>query len=387
MPATLRSRILRATSLTLGLVTGEAAWAGDPPSSSEPPSEREIEVDAELDTAVYVRSDSDHTTVVSPRIHFRTAFEHRGGTTSIDLVSATDVWTSASVDIRTAASERVTEVRDEIVVGVDHVRETWTLGLAARLSSEPDFLARGVTFASTWEGFSRNVRLDARVGLELDRVGRSGDAGFARPLYAVTSAFSYTQVLARATLLQLAFEQRGSFGMHASPYRYVGLGGASDCSNATLCVPEVHPDRRGRFALALRARQGLHRRVSLGADYRYYVDTWAIQSHTLGADLRVRAGEALVMALEYRAYLQSGAWFYRSNYALHPPGGFATRDRELSSMYDHRVSVVLDASRRVRRVTLATGLLLGLGIYGYDDFLGLDRVLAGEGSWVGRIAF
>jgi hypothetical protein len=56
-------------------------------------------------------------------------------------------------------------------------------------------------------------------------------------------------------------------------------------------------------------------------------------------------------------------------------------------MYDHRVSLVLDASRRIRRVTLATGLLLGLGIYGYDDFLGLDRVLAGEGSWVGRIAF
>lgn len=381
-------RSLRILSILLaGASPSEASVDGPPSQHASEATPKKVTIRSELDTSVYVRSDSDHTTVVSPRVHFRGSFEHRRGTTNLDLVHVTDVWTSASIDIRTAASPRVTEQRDEIVAAVEHGKETWTLGVGYRLSNEPDFVAHGVTFVGAWEGFSRNVRLDARVVLERDRVGRSGDPVLERRLHAIRSWFGYTQVLSRSTLMQLAVEQGSTFGFQSSPYRWVGLGGASDCSTAQLCVPEVHPDRRARFAFVGRLRQGMGKRVSTGLDYRYYIDSWAIQSHTAGLDLRVRPSESLLLALEYRAYFQSGAWFYRSHYDLAPPGGFASRDRELSSMFDHRGSLALDWSTRLARVTLGSGLLLGVALHGYDDFLGLDRVVAGEGSWVGRVEF
>jgi hypothetical protein len=349
---------------------------------------RTVSSSSELDTSVYTRSDTDHTTVVSPRIHFRQDFEHRHGETGVNLLYLADVWTSASVDIRTAASARVTEQRDEIVAAVDHRRRSWELGLGYRMSTEPDFLANGMTLSFAWEGLSRNVRLESRVTLEQDRVGRSGDPHFARRLQALTSWFGYTQVLSRSTLMQFAVEQRSSFGYHASPYRWVGLGGPSNCSGTSeLCVPEVHPDRRARFALVGRLRQGLGKRVSIGIDYRYYIDSWALQSHTIGGDLRIQASPSLLLAFEYRAYLQSGAWFYRSEYPLVPMGGFATRDRELSSMFDQRATAAFDWSRRWSKVGVGTGLLTAIAVYAYDDFLGLARVLAVEGSWVGRLEF
>lgn len=366
---------------------GHPSYAGPPESETEPDPTPKVSTSNELDTSIYVRSDSDHTTVVSPRIRFRQGFEHRGGETGLNMIYAADVWTSASVDVRTAASPRVTEQRDEIVASIDHRKDAWEVGLGYRLSTEPDFRANGLTLSFAWEGLARNVRLDSRVTLEHDQVGRSGDPQFARRLQALTSWFGYTQVLSRSTLMQFAVEQRSSFGYHASPYRWVGLGGASNCSGGVaLCVPEVHPDRRARFALVGRLRQGLGKRVSVGLDYRYYVDSWAVQSHTLGGDLRIQAGPVL-LAAEYRGYLQSGAWFYRSAYSLEPAGGFATRDRELSPMLDHRVTAALEWSHRGSRVAISSGILVGAALYAYVDFLGLSKVLAVEGSWIGRLEF
>jgi hypothetical protein len=204
----------------------------------------------------------------------------------------------------------------------------------------------------------------------------------------LTSWFGYTQVLSRSTLMQFAVEQRSSFGYHASPYRWVGLGGASNCSaGVALCLPEIHPDRRARFALVGRLRQGLGKRASVGLDYRYYADSWALQSHTIGGDLRISPAPPLLLALEYRGYFQSGAWFYRPEYSFVPNGGFLTRDRELSPMLDHRVTAALEWSHRGAHIGFSTGLLLGAALYRYREFLGLSQVIAVEGSWIGRLEF
>ncbi|HMI90095.1 MAG TPA: hypothetical protein VK509_01975, partial [Polyangiales bacterium] len=80
-------------------------------------------------TALYVRTDSDETTVIAPRLHVAAPIEE---STRLDLVYTVDVWSSASIDIRTSASRRlgadnrpleqqpVTEQRDEIDAGIEH---------------------------------------------------------------------------------------------------------------------------------------------------------------------------------------------------------------------------------------------------------------------------
>ena len=91
-------------------------------------------------TAVYVRSDSDQTTVITPRLRV-------GGnvsdTTRLDVSYSVDVWTSASIDIRTSASKPITEQRDEINVKLGQEAGDLTLSGGYRHSNEPDYVSNG----------------------------------------------------------------------------------------------------------------------------------------------------------------------------------------------------------------------------------------------------
>lgn len=354
-------------------------------SESEPEAETP-QVTSNVASSLYVRSDSDGTTVVAPRVRFRQDF----GRTGLDFIYTADVWTSASIDIRTAATASVTEERNEIGVAVDQELGAWTFVGAYRLSSEHDYRAHGPSLSAAWEGLARNVRIEGRASLSDDQVRRAGDPGFVRPLRSVALWLGYTQVLGRGTLLQIAGEQRTSVGYHASPYRWVGLEGPVTCAAQTqLCVPEVVPGRRLRYAVAARARQSLAPWASLGVDYRYYVDSWRLQSHTLSGSLRFVPRPGLLLDLEYRAYFQGAAWFYRSSYSADPPTRFVTRDRELSPMFDHQVAALASWNHVFpkRRLELGVGLRFAAVLYGYRDFPGLSRVLAGEGSLNLQLSF
>src|SRR5690348_10972572 len=97
----------------------------------------------EVGTALYVRTDSDRTTVIAPRLRGSVTIEEQ---TTLGVVYAVDVWTSASIDIMTSASQvPVTEQRDELNVSADHELTDVTLSLAYRYSVEPDYVSHGVS--------------------------------------------------------------------------------------------------------------------------------------------------------------------------------------------------------------------------------------------------
>src|ERR1700755_180406 len=88
----------------------------------------------EAATAVYVRTDTDHTVVIAPRARVQVPIAEP---TKVSVVYAADVWTSASIDIMTSASKvPVTEQRDEIDLSIDHELEDFTFTAAYRLSNE-----------------------------------------------------------------------------------------------------------------------------------------------------------------------------------------------------------------------------------------------------------
>src|SRR5688500_14275375 len=99
---------------------------------AEPPVSRADEVSS----ALYVRTDSDRTTIVSPRGRGRT--DVRPGT-SFELVYTADAWTSASIDIRASASQVVTEQRDELDARASQQLADATVSAGYRYSSEVDY--------------------------------------------------------------------------------------------------------------------------------------------------------------------------------------------------------------------------------------------------------
>lgn len=341
----------------------------------------------ETSASLYIRGDTDRTTVISPRARVRAPV----GTpaTHVEIVYAVDVWTSASIDVRTAASDKVTEQRDEVSASIEHAWDRTSLGLGYRLSHEIDYLSNAGNLSLTTSLAQRTVTLEGRVFAGGDIVGRAGDENFRETIGYGGVFAGYTQVLTPSTVLQLGGEFRGQQGYLASPYRWVSIGAGGQCAGAAgVCIAEQHPGRRLRGSGAARIRQALARRWSTGAGYRAYGDSWKVWGHTVDVDIRYSPRGRWVLTAQGRGYTQGSASFYRSAYPDAARLGWVTRDRELSSLWDVRGTLTAEGRWRLTGGTaLNVGVLGSLAYYRYRDFVGLANVTAWELSSTVGVAF
>jgi hypothetical protein len=127
--------------------------------------------------------------------------------------------------------------------------------------------------------------------------------------------------------------------------------------------------------VVLAANHAVGRDSSVQADYRLYHDTWGITSHTLGARYFVTLSRRVELRLRQRFYLQDGADFYRSSYAM--PAKFIVYDRELSPLWSETLGGKL-AYRISDRVE--TELKLDLFYYRYSDSPALASRLGVNGG-------
>jgi Protein of unknown function (DUF3570) len=333
----------------------------------------------EVASALYVRTDSDHTTVVSPHVR---AQKTLGESSSVDVTYAADIWTSASIDIRASASVRpVTEQRDELDLTLSHAFDTVRVHATYRFSTEHDYSSHGVTLGGALDLANNASTLELTLHALGDTVGQSGNPAFARALATYDGALSFTQVLDPTMIAQLTYEGAHSQGYQSSPYRWVGVGGTGfGCVGASLCLPERTPSLRTRHALALLVRRAVSDAVSLALTYRLYVDDWSLASHTVLAELGWNITSGTLLALRYRFYTQGAVAFYKAVYASLAVDELRTRDRELSKLSYHRAGAELEHDFPVgdHGGKLAATLAISGNLYRYANFIGLDQVIALE---------
>lgn len=336
----------------------------------------------DVSAALYVRTDSDNTTVIAPRARAEVAIEEQ---TKLGVVYAVDVWTSASIDIMTSASQiPVTEQRDEVDLSVDHELTDVTLSLAYRYSVEPDYISHGVSGGFSYDFADNNATIAVGFSASSDSVGRAGDPDFDRSSGTAGGRLSFTQVLDRDTLVQGIYELSRVGGYQVSPYRFVPIAGDGLCTSgvtssgrASICVPETSPSERLRHAFAVQLKRSLGESASVDGGYRFYLDDWGLISHTLSAEIAFLPDFETVLAARYRFYLQGPADHYQARYDAPQP--FVTSDKELSTLSSHRLGLELDHDFTSESSgTLTTSLSLGALYYSYSDFLPLDSMTAFE---------
>ncbi|MGE0791253.1 MAG: DUF3570 domain-containing protein [Sandaracinaceae bacterium] len=331
--------------------------------------------------SLFVRADSDRTTVIAPRVSALAVVEDR---TRISGSYSADVWTSASIDIRTAATVPITEQRDQVDLSVSHELDDVTLGASYYYSGENDYWSHAFTLRSVQDLNGNTTTLEEQVRFVYDIVGRSGDPNFNRPTQTYGAKIVLTQILSPQAIFQLAYE--GSFreGYQASPYRFVGIGGDGMCGwnpdvgqvgTALQCVPEVHPDTRQRNAAVARVRYAFSDDSSAGVEYRFYVDTWGILSHTAAAQIAWIPSPDQVFTLRYRFYQQSAATFYERVYDTADNRAYVTRDRENSPLFSNRVAISYQGIASLTDdVRLKLAIAVGGTVFVYTDFIGLSEV-------------
>jgi hypothetical protein len=335
----------------------------------------------EVASAVYVRADTDKTTVISPRARVA---KNLGEATSVDVAYAADIWSSASIDIRASASKRpVTEQRDELDLTLNQTLTDLTLHGGYRFSTEHDYTSHGASLGAAYDFAGNAARIDVALHAFGDTVGQAGNPTFKRGVSTLDASLSFTQVIDPQMLVQLTYELAHISGYQSSPYRWVGVGPLATgfgCVQAALCVHEQLPSDRTRHAFALLLRRAFSDAFSAGLTYRFYLDDWALQSHTVLAELGFNLSERTLLALRYRFYTQNPVRFYQKSYALEAP--LRTRDRELAGMTYHRVGGELEHDFAVGEHGAKLGATLSVSgnSYSYPNFAGLSQVLALEVS-------
>jgi hypothetical protein len=331
-------------------------------------------------TSLYVRSDSDRTTIVSPRAAVGAAV---GETVALDAEYSVDAWSGASIDIMTAATlTRVHEQRHEVAGGATwQATPTLAFGGRYRYSVEPDYVSHGGIARAALDLARKNTALSLDLFGSRDEVGRAGDPFLVRAQHSLGGRLTLAQVLDARMVGELSLDATLVAGFQASPYRTVAIGGDGTCAGgAPYCLPERVPDQRWRLAPFLRGRRALGDALSLGLAGRFYVDSWGVRSWTVEPDLAWLVAPRATLLLRYRYYTQRDADFYRPRYAtLDEVGGWLTRDRKLSAFWAQELGLGYRQAFAVGDdVELELGLQAAVSRTTYLAFVGLDRVDALE---------
>ncbi len=284
----------------------------------------------------------EHIVVVAPQARTSVEIGEDGlrvdGGHLVNVISgATPVLTADAI----TSATRFTEVRHGLDLSLSGpLAEHVTLRGGAMASLEGDFQTAGPTLSLTGDAFGEMSRFAFNWRLRVERV----TPGTGEPLADVGVAqeidLTWTQILSRTTRMTVLLSGHAgfcgeTFGCQANPYRYVPVGDFS--------LREKHPHRRFRFAAGARVSQSLAPPVALHGGYRFYVDTWRVHAHT--ADLAVAVallGDRFIVRTSGRFGWQSGAAFYRDEYALNDGDvapAWVTGDRELSRLWDVMVAV------------------------------------------------
>jgi hypothetical protein len=324
-------------------------------------------------------TDDMSTTIVTPRAG---AGARVTGALDLEAHWSADVITSASVDVITAATTRMEELRNE--VGVTLARENLLRDVDVdggySWSTENDTDSHTFTGGAKLSILDQNLDLAIRAGTSYNRIGvLDQPADEWDDLWVHDADLSATVVIDPRTTAELVASGFLALGQQANPYRRVPVTTGIDLRRAAW-LPELVPDERLRGAATLRLRRALGDRWVASVEGRLYGDDWGVRSLTESLELVLEIGGGLSVRARERGTLQGAAHFYRERYE--DDSTYRTRDRRLSP--HESLSGGLALQWAVGRFATASPIdLIVAGdalAWNYHDFMGPSLSSTGQAS-------
>jgi len=278
---------------------------------------------------LYHRYDGGGVTIDGPSVLVRKSV---GKSVSLAANYYVDMVSSASIDVITTASP-YKEERKQYSLSGDYLRGNTTLSAGFTNSKESDFDANTYNFSVSQDMFGQLTTLTLSYAYGDDTVRRSDDPGFFRDNTRQTYGLGLTQILTRNLISALNFEVITDEGFLNNPYRSVRYADP-DSSLGYSYEAELYPRTRTSTAIGLRAKYYLPYRAALEGQYRYFTDTWDIESHTVSLTY-IHPWRDFIFTAKYRYHDQTGAHFFRDIFARSEATNFRGRDKELSPLTSH----------------------------------------------------
>ncbi|HTM21123.1 MAG TPA: DUF3570 domain-containing protein, partial [Kofleriaceae bacterium] len=248
------------------MATVLAALAGSAGAAAAQPVD---EPGGQAGFATYV--DQQDTVIYSPHAG---AGARVPGDVRVDVGWKADVISSASVDVISAATSRMTETRHELGVRArrDDLAADLDVDAGYTYSFENDSDSHTVQAGAVRSLAADNWQVGLRYGLSFNRMGVNGEPHATwRRLLAHSADLTVTRLLGARTLAEVGLSLYYLDGYQASPYRQVPILAGPDLVGARW-VDERVPEHRLRYALVGRGRRTLGARWVGAAEYRVYVD-------------------------------------------------------------------------------------------------------------------
>lgn len=97
------------------------------------------------------------------------------------------------------------------------------------------------------------------------------------------------------------------------------------------------PGTRFKLPIGLRLNQYLNEYLVLRSYYRYYMDDWGIQSHTINMELAIKLGQNFTFYPSYRFYNQTAATYFAPFEELVSSSTYYTSDFDLSAYHANQI--------------------------------------------------
>ncbi len=240
-----------------------------------------------------------------------------------------DMVSSASIDVITTASP-YNEERKQWSLGMDYLRGNTTVRAGYTSSVESDYDASTYNVSISQDMFGGLTTLTMSYALGDDVVGKSDDPTFERFLDKQNYGLGLTQILTKNLILALNFETGTDEGYLNNPYRSVRYFNAAEGRGYSY-EGELYPNTRTSNAVGVRARYFLPYRAAIEGEYRFFTDTWDIQSHTASLTY-VHPWRDFTFTGKFRYHDQTAAHFYSDLFPRAQATNFRGRDKELSPL-------------------------------------------------------
>ena len=254
-----------------------------------------------------------------------------------------DHYTSASSDkidplTVSSASRSDTHIYPTVSWSVHDDASRTTKGIALSYSTEYDYKSYGINLSFVKASADNNRELSVKAGAFFDTwtvilpaelrpegygSGAEGDTDPVdhKPRNSYNAGLSLSQIVNKRMQVLLTVEPAFQQGLLSTPFHRMYFTDGSE-------TVERLPGTRLKLPVALRLHYFFGDRVILRSFYRYYVDDWGMQAHTVNLETPIKITSFASVSPFYR-YSRQTAVRYFAAYGQHAP-----TDRYYTSDYD-----------------------------------------------------
>lgn len=210
----------------------------------------------------------------------------------------------------------IRDERDAVDIGANYYLKDVTLGVDVGRSSENDYTSDFFNVDTRWELNQKMTTLATGFGYASDSVwaiqhvngqnvrepGVGGDKSTHQGLLGIT------QVLDKNSLIQANLTYANNAGFLADPYKWALVD--------NVYLRDSRPGSREQYGVLLRYVRNFEElnSAALHLDYRFYSDTWGVDSHTLEVSWFQPLAYGWQLRPRIRYYTQTSADFYQPIY-------------------------------------------------------------------------